>query len=439
MSLPRFLRGFNKSKSSSSSTHLGHNQVASDLNLSDASSSSSSSGPKDALGQPLPVSTIVISSKKPASVSLTTPGLDIISESQPISPSGSSASASTSTDDPGSQDTLLASVDLSIPSSKNNSRSSSRSRSSTGSIAVPIPIKSSNKHRSRRSSHYEDDEDTNNPPESSLLSTSCPNFTSTTFSDSVPTPPIPTVHITSPRPPRPSYPLPPIPAEETDVSSLSSSLSTSASATPRRVRSNALSVLSDSELSLNSGTLGNSLDVETETFSRPSQDQTSKFDKDDHHVDDKGVTAADGTTRTTTTPRSRSLSASTTTDSTSTTSRPVSILKKPRSILRSRSGSYPLLPEPMTRTGSGSDSLIPAFPAPPSTSRHSGSSDTSLVSTSASWYLQHDPTAMARRDEGPRGPEAVPMPRIRRSNSHSHSQRRLSGRDQDLKEQGKRS
>ncbi|KAG0039047.1 hypothetical protein BGZ82_009951, partial [Podila clonocystis] len=430
MSLPRFLRGF-KTKGSSSSTHLGLNQVASDLNLSEASSSSSS-GPKDALGQPLPVSTAIISSKKPASISLTTLDLDIIStESQSISPSAPSASASSSassTEDAGTQGTPLASLDLSIPSSKHNSRSSSRSRSSTSSIAAPIPIKFSNKHLSKRSSHYEEDEDTGTP-DPSLLSTSCPNFTFTTFSDSVPAPPIPTVHITSPRPPRPSYPLPPIPAEEPGLSSLSSS--PTSAPTPRRVRSNALSVLSGSELSLNSGISGSS-GAENDTFSRPPREGQVKIDKDDHHIDNEGPSTADEAR--TTSPRSRSLSASTLTDSTSTSSRPVSILKKPRSILRSRSGSQPLLPEPMARTGSGSEALIPAFPAPPSTSRHSGSSDTSLPSTSASWYLQHDPTEMARRDEGRGGPEVAPVPRVRRSNSHSHSQRRLSGRDQDLKD-----
>ncbi|KAF9386079.1 hypothetical protein CPC16_007725 [Podila verticillata] len=407
MSLPRFLRGFNKTKSSSSSTHLVHNQVASDLNLSDASSSSSSSGPKDALGQPLPVSTVIISSKKPPSIALTAPDLD--TNEPPIS------STSTSLKDPGSHDAPPSSSDLPIPSSTRSSRSSSRSSSTSS--TVPIPI-ASNKPRSNRN-HDDYDEEINGPTHPSLLSTSCPNFTFTSFSEYVPTPPIPTVHITSPRPPRPSYPLPPIPAEELSSSPTSLPLSTTI---PRnRVRSNALSVLSDPQPV--PGNSSNSLDG-SETLSRPVKLHDQAKIESDRQGDHKEVTEDEVPPLA---PRFRSLSTSTSVDSTS--SRPVSILKKPRSILRSRSGSQPL-PEPMARTGSGSESLIPAFPAPP-TSRHSGSSDTSFASASGSWYLQHDPSEMARREEA--RSDVVPVPRVRRSNSHS--QRRLSGRDQDVKEQ----
>ncbi|KAG0339232.1 hypothetical protein BG004_006915, partial [Podila humilis] len=532
MSLPRFLRGFQKTKTSSSSSATFSHPFASksDLNLSDASSSTStSSDPKDALGQPLPVSTVIIpSSAELAPTAHSDGSLDLATtplttaDSTSVSTVASVETVATTSVPSPLHDPAPSPHHSSLSPSRHNSHASTCSRASTTAATIPNAIAIDTMQpqpelaRSIEDNVDNVDEDINSQhshciphsPEISstaIISSSCPSIT-TPMPLSIPVPQpatlIPAVHVSSPRPPRPSYPLPPIPTAAESISTttdplalLSSSVSSCSTSTSlptsrNRVRSNALSVLSDSSSIPAPPHLTG---AEPETFSQPLNvrptlgfkvNRTNKETpqaKDNAKIGEKQSLAVAA-------PRPRSHSAShfaeATTTATSHSAKPVSILKKPRSILRSRSGSQPAPDASLLamRTMSSQESLIPAFPAPPTSTplpsaaaaaaaastrhqqnqqkRGSGASDTasvvSSVSTSArtSWYLQHDPMAMGefdRRGEtvvvasdvapnsGVAQSDAVAVvpttPRVRRSSSSSHSQRRLSGRDQDDKEQ----
>ncbi|CAO3563074.1 unnamed protein product [Mortierella alpina] len=213
MSLPRFLRGLQKK---TPATHQ-HSSTG-EQHLSDGSSSSSSSGPKDALGYPIPVTTSIITTTlAPAHV-----------ESNQSS-AGSSPSASLY---PGPMDIISKRISAgSAPGSVLSSAASSLKSDSHDLTSMGTPQRRRARDRTSQASSrssFSSIRNTRDPmghESISLLSTSCPQSTMPSSFDLSSAPPmplstlvpttatIPTVNITTPsesRPPRPLYPRPSI-------------------------------------------------------------------------------------------------------------------------------------------------------------------------------------------------------------------------------------
>ncbi|KAG0302794.1 hypothetical protein BGZ98_007210, partial [Dissophora globulifera] len=205
MSLPKFLRGFQK-KSSATTASLHSN--LSDLHLSD-SSSSSSSGPKDAFGFPIPVTTTTVTITPIASTvamsstasSVTSsprsslyPGpLDIVNSAAPTASAATSAASS------------LRSIKPSYNNNNNDNNESDHHQNSSSHLPVGTRTKNRTSRSSSRSSVRLSmtKEDASSGLDPTMLSTSCPQLTLPSFTISAPT--TPSV------PPLPSNPVPVVP------------------------------------------------------------------------------------------------------------------------------------------------------------------------------------------------------------------------------------
>ncbi|KAI7817330.1 hypothetical protein BC939DRAFT_466361 [Gamsiella multidivaricata] len=161
MSLPRFLKGLQRKPSSAQPSIPSH---PSDHNLSDASTASSASGPKDAFGFPLPVTT-VITTIKPIPASMLT----------------STGSSPCSSPYPGPMDIVI--LPVSTESSSNSNRKGSgsiggysRNSSHSGRFASTHTTNRSSQSSSQSSMRLSQDKDDSVLLNSSL-STSCPQLT----------------------------------------------------------------------------------------------------------------------------------------------------------------------------------------------------------------------------------------------------------------------